>query len=133
MKSVREVVMEAATHVDSLTPQQVLDELASGEAIVIDVREPVEWEEHIEGAYEIPRGLIEFVADPECGPILPPTLKFELDPQRRVVTYCNTGARATLAALTLKRMGFERAANLDGGLAAWKEAGLPTAEHHAGI
>jgi rhodanese-related sulfurtransferase len=30
-------------------------------------------------------------------------------------------------------MGFEDVANLDGGLTAWKEAGLPVAEHHAGI
>lgn len=133
MKSVREVVEEARTQIKSLSPEETSDALGSGEAIVIDVREPVEWEQHIGGAYQIPRGLLEFVADPECGPILPDNLKFTLDPSRRVITYCNTGARATLAALTLKQMGFEDAANLDGGLTAWKEAGMPIAEHHAGI
>lgn len=133
MRSVRDVVEEARGQIDNLTPQQAADEVASGRAIVIDVREPTEWEQHIEGALQIPRGLLEFVADPECGPILPPSLKFELDPSRRLITYCNTGARASLAALTLKNMGFEAVANLDGGLTAWREAGLPTKEHHARI
>lgn len=133
MRSVREVVEEARGQIDSLTPQQAANEVASGAAIVIDVREPTEWEQHIEGALQVPRGLLEFVADPECGPILPPSLEFELDPIRRLITYCNTGARATLAALTLKNMGYGQVANLEGGLTAWKEASLPTEEHHAGI
>ena len=133
MRSVREVVEEARGQIENLPPEQASDEVASGTAVVIDVREPIEWEQHIGGALQIPRGLLEFVADPECGPILPPSLKFELDPSRRLITYCNTGARATLAALTLQNMGVEHVANLAGGLAAWKEAGLPTEEHHAGI
>ena len=133
MKSVREVVEEARTQIKSLSPEEASDALASGEAILIDVREPTEWEHHIEGAIQVPRGLLEFAADPECGPMLPPSLKFDLDPDHRVIVYCNTGARATLAALTMKNMGYESAANLDGGLTAWKEAGLPTVEHHSGI
>jgi 3-mercaptopyruvate sulfurtransferase SseA len=40
-------------------------------------------------------------------------------------------ARAALAAATLKELGFENVANLDGGFAAWKDVGLPTVEHHA--
>ena len=133
MKSVREVVGEARAQIENLPPARVSEEMAAGKAVLLDVREPTEWEEHIQGAFQVPRGLIEFVADPECGPHLPPSLKVDLDPSRRVIVYCNSGARATLAALTLKNMGFERVANLDGGLKAWKEAGLPTAQDHGGI
>lgn len=133
MRSVREVVEEARTQIKSLSPEETANAVASGEAILIDVREPIEWEHHIAGAYQIPRGLLEFVADPECGPILPDSLKFELNPETRLVTYCNTGARAALAALTLKQMGFNDAATIDGGLTAWQRAGLPVTQHHAGI
>ena len=133
MTTAAELVGAARSKTESVTPQQAAEELATGRAVALDVREPVEWEQHISGSYQIPRGLLEFVADPECGPILPDSLKFELDPDRRLITYCNPGARAALAALTLKQLGFDEAATIDGGLTAWREAGLPVAEHHAGI
>jgi rhodanese-related sulfurtransferase len=132
MKSVREIVTEASAEIESVTPKQASDELASGDAILIDVREPTEWEHHIAGAFQVPRGLLEFVADSECGPLLPPSLKFDWDLGRKVIVYCSSGARGTLATLTLKNMGLD-AANLDGGLVGWKEAGLPTVEHYSGI
>ena len=77
---------------------------------------------------QVPRGLLEFVADPAS-----PRHKPELDPARRVIVYCRSGTRAALAALTLKTLGFEDVANLDGGLSAWKQAGLPTDEHHSDL
>ena len=47
---------------------------------------------------------------------------------------CASGARASLAALTLKTMGYGDVAILDGGLKGWTEAGLPVNEHeYSGI
>ena len=47
---------------------------------------------------------------------------------------CASGARASLAALTLKTMGYQDVAILDGGLKGWTEAGLPVGEHeYSGI
>ena len=45
--------------------------------------------------------------------------------------YGRPGRRAALAAVTLKELGFENVANLDGGFPAGKDAGLPAVEHHA--
>ena len=95
---------------------------------MLDVREPVEWERHIAGAVQVPRGLIEFVADPTS-----PRHNPELEPTGRVIVYCHSGSRAALAVKTLTELGYENVANLAGGLAGWIEAGLPTIEHHAGI
>jgi rhodanese-related sulfurtransferase len=50
-----------------------------------------------------------------------------------VIVYCRSGVRASLAAVTLKTLGFENVANLDGGFTAWTEAGLPTNEHHSDL
>lgn len=51
-----------------------------------------------------------------------------------MIVVCASGARASLAALTLKTMGYQDVAILDGGLKGWTEAGLPVGEHeYAGI
>ncbi len=50
-----------------------------------------------------------------------------------MIVYCRSGARAALATLTLQAMGYEDVANLAGGFAAWKDAGLPTVEHHSDL
>ena len=77
VRSVRDLVMDAREKIEMVSPGDARAELEAGEAVAIDVREPVEWEHHIEGAYQIPRGLLEFVSDPECGPRLPPSLKYD--------------------------------------------------------
>ena len=126
--SAREMVAQANATIDVLTPQEAQEELAGANAVLLDVREPVEWEHFIEGAVQVPRGLLEFVADPAS-----PKHRPELDPARRVIVYCNSGSRAALAAATLKSLGFGNVANMKGGFTGWKDAGLPTTEHHAGI
>jgi rhodanese-related sulfurtransferase len=127
-KTAAELVQEAHAQVENITPRQAYDEISTGQAVALDVREPVEWETHIEGAVQVPRGVLEFAADPTS-----PRHKAELDPARRMIVYCRSGARAALAAVTLKTLGFEDVANIDGGLSAWTKAGLPTDEHHADL
>lgn len=125
VRSVVEMIGKARDQVELVTPETVSDELLSGEPLLVDVREPTEWEQHVVGALQVPRGLIEFVADPAS-----PRHNTELQPTRRIIVYCASGARATLAALTLQDMGYENVANLDGGLKGWIAAGLPVAQHH---
>jgi rhodanese-related sulfurtransferase len=123
-----ELVAEARNQIDDVSPNDAFAEIAAGRAVALDVREPVEWEHHIAGAVQVPRGLLEFAADPTS-----PRHKPELDPARRVIVYCRSGARAVLAGVTLKTLGFADVANLGGGITAWKAAGLPLAEHHEGM
>ncbi len=46
------------------------------------------------------------------------------DPTLRIVVYCEFGKISTLAAATLRQLGFMRAAALDGGMKAWREGGF---------
>ncbi len=46
------------------------------------------------------------------------------DPTARILTGCEVGKRSTLAAHTRRTLGFRRAAALDGGVKAWRDAGL---------
>jgi len=127
-KTAVELVKAARAQIENISPKQAFEEISTGRAVVVDIREPVEWEHHIEGALEVPRGLLEFAADPTS-----PRHVAELDPHRRTIVYCRSGVRAALAGATLKTLGYEDVANIDGGFTAWKEEGLPTDEHHSDL
>jgi rhodanese-related sulfurtransferase len=83
--------------------------------IILDVREREAFERaHLPGARHLPRGQLELRVNEE----LP-------DPTRRVLVYCELGQISTLAAATLREVGYQRAVALDGGMRAWREAGYP--------
>lgn len=115
------LVEEARSRVENLTPAQVAGEL-EGDVLLVDLREPEEVlaNGRIVGSVRAPRGGLEFWADPTHRRHRP-----EFHPSRRVILFSTSGARSALAADTLQRMGYRRVAHLDGGLDAWKKAGLP--------
>lgn len=117
-----DLVAQAKEKVENLTPEQVAAELASGEAVLVDLREPQEREATgvIPGAISAPRGMLEFYADPSL-----PYHKEELDPQRRTILHCASGGRSALGAATLQEMGYSNVAHLEGGLKKWAEEGKP--------
>lgn len=121
-KTVSDMVKEAKSRVENLTPDQVSAELASGDVVLIDVREPGERQQNgvIAGAVEAPRGMLEFWADASS-----PYHRPEFDPDRRIIVHCASGGRSALAADVLQQMGYGNVAHLDGGFAAWKAAGQP--------
>ena len=82
--------------------------------VLIDVSEPAEYAAaHPGGARSIP------LATPEGATNLPTHKALPL------IVVCASGARASKAAATLKKLGYERAQPLAGGLKAWREANLP--------
>jgi len=89
--------------------------LMDGGCLFLDCREPAEYAQgHVPGAMNIPRGLLEF----KIAKAVP-------DRTAKVVIYCKTGGRGSLATASLQRMGYVNAVNLDGGWKAWAAAGLP--------
>lgn len=119
-----ELVADAAAAVPSVTPAQVEACLIGRVVTIVDIREPEELDEHglIAGAFHVPRGLLEFWADPAA-----PSHRPEMEPERRTVVYGATGARSALAVQTLQQLGYVDVAHLEGGIEAWKQAGLPVA------
>ena len=122
-KSAKDLVAEAKSQIENLSPDQVAEELKSGNATLIDVREPEESQVtgSIAGAVNAPRGMLEFYADPSQ-----PYHKEEFDPERRIILHCASGGRSALGAARLREMGYTDVAHLDGGIKAWQEAGQPT-------
>jgi rhodanese-related sulfurtransferase len=119
-KSAIDFVKEAKQQIENLTPQQVKEELSKGNVNLIDIRESEELQNgKIPGAVNAPRGMLEFYADSSL-----PYYRPEFDKNKRIILHCASGGRSALAVKTLKEMGYENIAHLDGGLKAWVEAGM---------
>src|SRR5688500_9899006 len=115
------MIAAAKARIDNLDADQVETELASGEAVLIDVREPDELVNgRIPGAIKVPRGMLASPADPTS-----PDHREPFDPKKRVILHCAGGGRSALAGAELKDLGYSSVANLEGGIAAWKKAGKP--------
>ena len=119
------MVKEAKQQTENLSPDQVKEELSKGNATLIDIRESEELKQNgkIAGSVHAPRGMLEFYADPSL-----PYHKPEFDKNKRIILHCASGGRSALAAATLKQMGYQNIAHLDGGFKAWKEAGMAVDE-----
>ncbi len=119
-KTVAQMLSEAAAAVPFMSHGELHARLESGgdDLIVLDVRERDSFEQgHIKGARLLPRGQLELRVNQE----LP-------DPTKRILVCCEFGRISTLAAATLRQLGFHGAVTLDGGMKAWREAGYPVDE-----
>ena len=97
-----------------LTPAAAVQLINREKAVVIDVCEPAEFAAgHIGGARSIPLGQLEGAKGLPTNKTLP------------LVLVCASGMRARKAAAVARKLGHERVHVLEGGLAAWREAGLP--------
>jgi rhodanese-related sulfurtransferase len=117
---------EANEQVELVTAEQLADELASGEVLLLDVRLPVEAERRgtIAGSVPVPRGVLEWWADPESPYFRPDGVFGEFD--RRTVTFCDGGGNGAFTAVALQQLGYRNVATLEGGYYGWLAAGMPT-------
>lgn len=123
-RTIAQLVAEAGARIERLEPAKALDELEEG-ACLVDIRSEVARERDgvVPGSLHVPRTVLEWRLDPDSpwrnphGPGL----------EERIVVLCDHGFSSVLAAATLRELGFQRAADVAGGFAAWREAGLPTA------
>jgi len=103
----------ASTLID-LSPQDVQTQMKAGQAIVVDVREPAEYEdERVPGALLLPLSLFNASQFPTLS-------------GTRIILMCGVGQRSAAAAEKLFAAGHETAYHLKGGLQAWKDADLIT-------
>ncbi len=110
-----ELVQDAKSRIEETNVIAVKERLDKGEQLLlIDVREESEWNAgHIPGAIQLGKGIIER----DIERLLP-------DSEQEVILYCGGGFRSALAADNLKKMGYKRPVSMDGGIRAWREAGL---------
>lgn len=114
-KTVAQLLSEAAAKVPFMSLAELNDRIGgnSRDLVVIDVREKDAFDAgHVPGAVHLPRGQLEL----RVNSMFP-------DPTVRIIAACEFGKISTLAAASLRELGFTRAVALDGGMSAWRDAG----------
>jgi rhodanese-related sulfurtransferase len=114
----KSLIEAANAAVPKISGKEAQEMVANG-ALLVDVRDGTEVAASgkAAGAIHIPRGSLEFKADPAS-----PTADKNFSTDRTVILHCASGGRAALAGKLLKDMGYEKVYNL-GGFKDWVEAG----------
>ena len=110
------LVNEAKSRINECTVADVVRWKKEGTKFhFVDCREDSEWQAgRAQGAIHLGKGVIERDIEGKIP-----------DKKSQVVIYCGGGFRSALAAEALQRMGYENVISMDGGIRAWREAGLP--------
>ena len=119
MKTVQSMLAEAEAAVPRIGPDEAKGLVGRADVLFLDVREPgeVAASGKVPGAVTVPRGLVEFRADPAS-----PMHDAAFDRAKTVVAYCASGGRSALVGKVLKDMGYTNVRNL-GGFKGWVDAG----------
>lgn len=117
-KTISQLIHAAGERVSFMSMDEVRRRIEGpgDDLVLLDVRERDAYVAgHIPGAMHIARGQLELKVNER----LP-------DPTQRIVVYCDYGKISTLAAATLRDLGYSRAVALDGGYSTWQESGYPS-------
>jgi len=119
LKTVQTMLAEAEAAVPRVSPDEAKKLLGKADVLFLDVREPgeVAASGKVPGALAVPRGLVEFRADPAS-----PMHDSAFDRAKTIVAYCASGGRSALVGKVLKDMGYANVRNL-GGFKGWVDAG----------
>ena len=119
----------ARSRIDRVRPAEALEALAAG-ALLIDTRcdEDRAAQGVIPGSVHVPLSVLFWRLDPTSGY----DDKALSDRGRRIILVCADGYSSSLAAATLRDLGFGRAADLDGGFNGWAAGGYPIEELASG-
>jgi molybdopterin/thiamine biosynthesis adenylyltransferase/rhodanese-related sulfurtransferase len=113
MPTFREMLASAKAAIREVEPAEAEQEIADGGAVVLDVREPDEYEQGaLPDAVHIPRGTLETSVEGRIP-----------DKSSHVVIYCAGGTRSAFAAQTLQELGYSDVASVIGGFNRWKDEG----------
>jgi rhodanese-related sulfurtransferase len=123
VRSIFEIVEAAKQRIENLSVEALKTEMrADADLLLLDIRELQERVDlgTIPGARHVPRGMLEFWADPAS-----PYFRDYFREDRRTVLFCAGGGRSALAADALREMGFQNVAHLEPGFGGWQKQGEP--------
>ena len=113
---------KAREYIDRFTPSEAKAAAALG-AVIVDTRcaEDRRREGRVDGAVEVPLSVLEWRCDPESRHSDDRLADLDL----QIIVMCNDGFSSSLAAASLRDLGFGRAGDMVGGFRAWVDARLP--------
>jgi rhodanese-related sulfurtransferase len=118
----KQLIDDALAKIETLSVADAQKKLGDPDVVFVDIREPKELEREglIPGAFNAPRGMLEFWVDPDS-----PYHKEVFAPGKHFVLYCQSAWRSALATAALADMGMPSVSHIEGGFSAWKKAGGP--------
>jgi rhodanese-related sulfurtransferase len=123
-RTIDDLLQKARASLDRLSPAAARDAVAAG-AVLIDTRcaEARQESGAIPGSVHVPLSVLYWRLDSTSGHSDPALA----DRERRIILVCADGYSSSLAAATLRDLGFTKATDLDGGFNGWVAAGFPVA------
>ena len=113
MATFRDLLRATKARIKEVDTAGASDEVAKPATVVLDVREPDEYEQGaLPGAIHIPRGHLESQVEARSP-----------DHDAHIVVYCAGGTRSAFAADTLAQLGYTDVASMAGGFNRWKDEG----------
>ncbi|MDP4851432.1 MAG: molybdopterin-synthase adenylyltransferase MoeB, partial [Ilumatobacteraceae bacterium] len=113
MSSFRELLAAAKSKIQEVDTQVASEKIASNQVVVLDVREPDEFEQGaLKNVVHIPRGHLEAQVESKI-----------VDKNSPVIVYCAGGVRSAFAAKTLQELGYSNVLSMAGGFGKWKDEG----------
>lgn len=123
MKTFNQLVEETRKRVKELFPWDVEERLESEKLLIVDVREPYEYEVmHIENSINVPRGILETACEYDFEETIPELVEARDKP---VVVVCRSGNRSLFVADIMQQMGYQEVYSMKTGLRGWNEAEQP--------
>ncbi|MEP1519391.1 rhodanese-like domain-containing protein [Ascidiaceihabitans sp.] len=121
MKTSKDYMEDANAVVPRIDSADAVAKHGDAACVFVDVRDSAAIAQTgtIAGAHHIPRGMLEFIADPATGAYNPALTK-----DAPIYLICAAGGQAALAGKTLTDMGYTNVTNI-GGISGWKDAGGP--------
>jgi len=113
MASFRDLLSQAKSQITEVTPEDAEKRIAAGNVLVLDVREPDEYDQGaLPNVLHIPRGHLEAQIEGKAT-----------DRDQEIVVYCAGGVRSAFAAKTLQELGYTNVLSMIGGFGRWKDEG----------
>jgi molybdopterin/thiamine biosynthesis adenylyltransferase/rhodanese-related sulfurtransferase len=113
MATFRDLLAQAKSHITEIDTAEAQQKIESGGVLVLDVREPDEYEQGaLPAVLHIPRGHLEAQIEGRAT-----------DREQPIVVYCAGGVRSAFAARTLQELGYTNVFSMAGGFGKWKDEG----------
>ncbi|MEY2711372.1 MAG: putative molybdopterin synthase sulfurylase MoeB [Actinomycetota bacterium] len=113
MASFRDLLSQAKSQITEVTPEDAEKRIAAGNVLVLDVREPDEYDQGaLPNVLHIPRGHLEAQIEGKAT-----------DRDQEIVVYRAGGVRSAFAAKTLQELGYTNVLSMIGGFGRWKDEG----------
>jgi rhodanese-related sulfurtransferase len=123
MKTFQELLNECLQHVGEIFPWDLQDIINTRQPLLLDVREPYEFNElHIKNSINVPRGILETACEYGFEDTVPELVQARVN---EVIVICRSGNRSVFAAHTLQLMGYQSVVSLKTGVRGWNDYELP--------